>query len=319
MTAPRRLAAACAALYAMAAVPDASAYCRSSTCEPDAFLGIQGAVCFPSEDTDCGTPLVWQRDCVGYTVQEDASDVIPLKTARKILAQSFATWESADCGGVGPGIHAVDMGTVECDRVEYEPRAGNANILMFRDYGWEENGYDKLALTTVNYDKETGEIWNADIEVNTTDYDFIQGDGGGEYDLLGVLTHEVGHFLGIAHTADIQATMFASYHEGMVDLGEDDILAICDIYPPRNIDEEACNPIPRHGFSPVCAPYQTEGQCSLSALDQPGSSGRAPLLPIAAVASALLLRRRKSRSSAMLPRHELRQQGRRRPLAGALP
>lgn len=287
----RLLAGSFAAMCAVTAARDASAYCRSSTCEPDPLFGIQGAVCNPPEDTDCGTPLLWMRDCVGVAVQEDASDEVPLKTARKILAQSFATWESADCGGKGPGIRVVDMGTVECDHVEYEPRAGNANILIFQDHRWEENGYDKLALTTVNYDKETGEIWNADIEVNTHDYDFIQGIDGGEYDLVAVLTHETGHFLGIAHSSDVQATMYASYHEGMVDLAEDDILAICDMYPPREIDEETCNPIPRHGFSPVCATQQTEGRCGVAAPGSPSSPG--PALPIAALAGMLLLRRRR--------------------------
>lgn len=292
----RLLAAACAALCGALAAGDAAAYCRSSTCEPDPLQGIAGAVCSPPMETDCGIPLLWMRDCVGFTVQEDGSDEIDIKTTRKILAQSFATWESADCGAGGPGIHVMDMGTVECDHVEYEPNAGNANILIFRDRGWEENGFDKLALTTVNFDKETGEIWNADIEVNTDDYDFIQSDGGGEYDLLAVLTHEAGHFLGISHTDDAQATMFYSYAEGMVDLSEDDVLAICDMYPPRAIDEDTCNPIPRHGFSPRCASDQTEGQCSVTSPERRGTTPpETPVLPLAAVVAGALLARRRRR------------------------
>lgn len=286
------LAASCAATSAR----EAAAYCRSSTCPPDPELGIQGALCDPPLETDCGAPLRWERDCVGFTFQENASREVSLKTARALLKKAFAAWESADCGGAGPGIHAVDMGTVECDRVEYDPRSGNANILVFRDDGWEENGYDKLALTTVNYDKETGEIWNADIEVNTSDYDFIQSEGGGEYDLLGVLTHEVGHFLGLAHTQDGQATMFEAYHETMYDLSEDDVIGICSIYPPRKFDRDTCNPIPRHGFSPRCAINQTEGRCSIAGLDPDRLPGKAPLWPIAAAIGLLALRRGRRRA-----------------------
>lgn len=296
----RRPSPALALLAALSVVAftaaEAAAFCRSSTCPPDAELGIQGAICDPPLETDCGAPLRWERDCLGFAFQENASGEVPLKTARSLLKQAFATWESVDCGGAGPGIHAVDMGSVECDRVEYEPRAGNANILVFRDAGWEENGYDKLALTTVNFDKETGEIWNADIEVNTSDYDFIQGKAGGEYDLAGVLTHEVGHFLGLAHTADGEATMFESYHETMYDLAEDDIIGICTTYPPRGFDRDTCNPIPRHGFSPRCAIDQTEGRCSIAGLEPARSAGETPLWPVVVAVGALGFRRRRRRS-----------------------
>jgi len=274
----------------------ASAYCRSTTCEADLETGIQGAQCEPPQETDCGVPLRWERDCIGFTLQQDASDEIDLKMAKQTLAAAFEIWESVDCGKGSPGIHAVDMGTVECDRVEYEPRAGNANILIFRDRDWEENGYDKLALTTVNYDKETGEIWNADIEVNTAGYDFAQGKNGGDNDLLGVLTHEVGHFLGLAHSPYEDATMYEAAHEGMADLTEDDVSGICTTYPPKSIKEDTCNPIPRHGFSAVCASSQTEGQCGIAAAGRPGMPSETPVLAIATAVGVLLVRRRDKRS-----------------------
>jgi hypothetical protein len=271
---------------------DASAYCRSSTCQPDAASGIQGAVCNPPDPNDCGTELKWQRDCIGMTVQQDGSKHFELTTIRQLLGRSFKAWESANCGKGNPGFHVVDMGLAECDRVEYEPRAGNANILIFRDAEWQENGFDKLALTTVNFDKDTGEIWNADIEVNSRDYSYFQSLEGGENDLLGVLTHEVGHFLGLAHTLDPEATMFSTYHEDMATLSEDDLLGICATYPPKEINETSCNPIPRHGFSPLCATDQTEGRCSVEGVERPDIPREAPVLPIAAAVGLLVLRRR---------------------------
>ena len=294
------------ALLAIAALsPSAAAYCRTSTCPPDLELGTQGAQCTPHQDGDCGVPLAWLRDCIGFAVQKDASKEISLSVARATLAQAFKTWESVDCGGANPGIHVIDLGTVDCDEVEYEPRSGNANILIFRDQEWQENGYDKLALTTVNFDKETGDIWNADIEVNTHDYDYIQGKNGGEYDLSGVLTHEAGHFLGLVHSDDPDATMYSVYFDGMADLSEDDGLAICDAYPPKDIDEKHCNPIPRHGFSPRCASDQTEGKCAVAPLDEGPIPGDVPLVPVAAAIVLFALRRRRDTASArpgLLPR-----------------
>ncbi|MFO0591684.1 MAG: matrixin family metalloprotease [Polyangiaceae bacterium] len=293
-TPARALSALGALLATLAITPVAAAYCRTSTCPPDLELGTQGAQCTPHQDGDCGVPLAWLRDCTGFAVQKSASKEIALSVARATLAQAFKTWESVDCGGGNPGIHVVDLGTVDCDEVEYEPRAGNANILIFRDEVWQENGYDKLALTTVNFDKETGDIWNADIEVNTHDYDFQQGKSGGDYDLVGVLTHEAGHFLGLAHSDDPDATMYSVYFDGMADLSEDDGLAICDAYPPKPIDKNHCDPIPRHGFSPRCAADQTEGKCAVEPLEEGPIPGDIPVIPVATVAVLFTLRRRRS-------------------------
>lgn len=257
-------------------------------------------MCNPPDPNDCGTELKWQRDCIGMTVQENGSSHFDLTTIRQILGKSFKTWEGANCGKGGPGFHVVDMGLVECDRVEYEARSGNANILIFRDAEWQENGYDKLALTTVNFDKDTGEIWNADIEVNSRDYSYVQSYEGGDNDLVGVLTHEVGHFLGLAHSTETDATMYFTYHEGMATLSEDDTLGICAIYPPKEINETSCNPIPRHGFSPLCATDQTEGRCSVDGVERPDVPREAPVLPIAAVVGLFLLRRRRPDRGARL-------------------
>jgi len=291
----RRLAASFALLVtSLSFAGRAAAYCRTSTCQPDDDLGVQGAQCEPHKDTDCGTPIAWQRDCIGYTVQKDASREITLEVAQDLIAQAFTTWESADCGGGTPGIHAIYLGTVECNLVEYEKSAGNTNILLFRDDQWYENGHSKIALTSVNFDKASGELWNADIEVNTLDFDFKQGNPAGDKDLLGVLTHEVGHFLGMAHSAEPNACMYESDHPGMDVLIEDDVLGICAAYPPKDIDVNTCNPIPRHGFSQLCAGAQrSEGKCSVEGAPEQTDPAKTPIFPLLAAIGILALRRRR--------------------------
>src|ERR1019366_8185381 len=83
---------------------------------------------------------------------------------------------------------------------------------------------------------------------------------GTEYDLGSILTHEAGHFLGLAHTADTSAVMYASYSPGATVLTPDDVAGICSIYPSDGTRETGagrilagpCNPAPPLGFLTAC-------------------------------------------------------------------
>ncbi|WP_044245847.1 matrixin family metalloprotease [Chondromyces apiculatus] len=280
-------AALAAALASIPALPagEAAAFCRTTTCKgQDACNGEEIAGC---------TPLAWKRTCIGFALQEDASEKVPLEDARASLSDAFYIWQSADCGGAPPGLAIQDMGTVTCGEVEYNSEAGNANLMVFRDGVWpHEGGQHNIALTTVSYDPNTGELYNADIEVNTAGYDFS---GEFSYDLTWVLTHETGHFLGLGHS-EPPAIMQPSYDPSQVggpDLSPDDVAGICAAYPPADLDPGRCNPIPRHGFAPLCGDAQTPG-CSVAPGEQRGSgSGQAVRAVIAgalAVVAAVVAR-----------------------------
>ena len=284
----RRAVAAALAASALAGAGEARAWCRATTCDSE------GSQCDPPEPTDCGTPLFWRRSCVGFAVQEDGSSQISRKAARSVLRRAFDAWEQADCGDGHPAIHVDDTSYVVCDRVEYNDTAGNANIVVFRDDEWTHaNGPHNIALTTVTYDTDTGEIFDADIEVNTAQYTLTVTETTGDYDLVSVLTHEAGHFLGLAHSADVDATMFAIYNQGSTEertLGADDVAAICATYTKRTLPD-SCNPIPRHGFSTQCASAQTEGDCGV-APPSGGSPAPAPGLALLLLGAAAAGRRR---------------------------
>ncbi len=127
--------------------------------------------------------------------------------------------------------------------------------------------YDHVALaqTSLFFVKSTGEILEADLEVNAQDFTWTDVDTDrrrGLQDLQNALTHELGHFIGLDHpcyladpTSDetdntgqpvpscgdvafdspIRATtMFPSADPGDTSkrtLSPDDELAVCDIYP----------------------------------------------------------------------------------------
>lgn len=261
------LAAACAL-----APEVAHAYCRTAACESQ---DIAWQVCTPEAAGDCGTPLYWPNRCVGYTVQKDASVQVSLADTESVFAQAFATWMNADCGGgAHPSIEISYQGPVECHSQEYNKEKGNANIIMYRDDDWSYGSGGILALTTVTYSKKNGEIYDADMELNSQNVkSFTLDDTGVEFDLLSVATHETGHFLGIAHSPEPDATMFTNYQAGSTalrDLSPDDVAAICAAYPPAAPKSVDCDPEPRHGFSEQCAVDQPEPEmpsengCSLA-------------------------------------------------------
>lgn len=63
----------------------------------------------------------------------------------------------------------------------------------------------------------------------------------GRFRLLNVAIHEIGHLLGLEHSSDQNAIMFASYNDGVDRLGSDDVAGIQQLYgaPAGNLVSRA--------------------------------------------------------------------------------
>lgn len=282
-------ALALAAGVTLLAPSSAHAYCRSASCPEKQEAG---RFCEPAVTDNCGVPLFWNRPCVGYNLQRDASNQVTLSQAEGIFEQAFGTWMNAGCKGGHPGIAVSYTGTVECATVEYNTDdLRNANIIMFRDDEWPHSGVGVLALTMVTFSRSTGEIYDADMEINTADNEFVLTGKSPALDLLSVATHEAGHFLGLSHSPDEDATMYPTYTPGSTwqrTLSDDDVHGICDAYPFGTLSGVACDTTPRHGFSSLCGadqppdgaldPDQPNGGGSLDPNDNDddGDGGGAP-------------------------------------------
>jgi hypothetical protein len=293
-----RLVAAGAIAAGLLVSNAARAFCRTTTCPlpPDFDPSVEG-VCYPENFAQyCQAlarpskvlPLWWRSACVSYDVQQDATPQLPYATVAQIVDEAFAKWTSIRCeSGASVSIAATNLGPVACDKVEYNSDQGNQHVIVFRDPWPHRNDLlNTLGLTTVTFDADTGEIYDADTEINASIR--LSVDGSGTYDFESIITHEAGHFLGMAHAVTKDATMYAHYLAGstmMRVLATDDADGICSIYPPdgtRSVDpsvssagalrEDRCDPTPRHGFSPQCSPLPMS--CSVAA---PGAArGAAP-------------------------------------------
>ncbi len=106
-----------------------------------------------------------------------------------------------------------------------------------------------LGVTIVTSEAATGRIVDADIVLNG-EFAFAmlagEGDTGMPYDLQNVLTHEVGHLLGLPEeNDDAEATMYATSRSGEVqkrDLNATDKGAVAKLYeaPPTQDEVAGC-------------------------------------------------------------------------------
>jgi hypothetical protein len=198
------------------------------------------------------------------------------------------------------------IGEVSCNNPEFncDTADHNSNTVMFRDDTWR---YDPaaLAITTLTVDVRDGTILDADMEVNSFGFDFSVGDSLVNNDLLSVLTHESGHFLGLDHTDVDEATMFPGYssHEtAQRTLDQDDISGICEIYPPDrstlSCDLEVPSSTECVGGS-ECRSSSGDGNnqtnsCNLSTVGSHTPAGRLCWFTFAGLALLPVLRRRRS-------------------------
>ena len=259
------------AAAALCGVPaTASAFCRSTSCSGDC----------DRDDENCktgGAPLYWPSLCVGFSLNSQSSEHVPFDTFQNIAQRAAGEWSSLLCPKGEASLAFVEQPAVSCHKAEYDPAGPNANIILCQDSKWNYKSADNtLAKTTVTFDAVSGEILDADIEVNHAYNEITTDDVKVVYDLQSILTHEFGHFVGLDHSLDFDATMNATYDPGTTELRtieEDDVGGICTIYPPTRV--ASCEPTPRGGFADVCKADTEDSGCSIAT-----SRTDVPLLPI---------------------------------------
>jgi MYXO-CTERM domain-containing protein len=256
---------------------NADAFCRTTTTRPPAGYDPAVSGCWTQ-----GKPIAWLWDeRISYELAAGASRQVDLADATRAADRAFAQWNQVECVGGPPNVTAFDDGPVaasgvaiDCRSIPCDPTLpGDYHLIVFRDDRWdEEDPVNTLALTTITYAAESGVLFNAEIEINSHDHRLATREPipRGAFWLEAILTHEAGHFLGLAHATDRRSIMYAYYTSGSTELTPDDVAGICATYPPQ--------------------PRASHGSCAVG----PGAPLRPPLAVGAAILGLACLHRRRS-------------------------
>ncbi len=144
------------------------------------------------------------------------------------FALALATWESvANINIAQVADSALGFGTY--GKSQGDPRFGDIRL-----GGAAFSSASDSILAVGYFPPPQGTTEAGDLEINTTK-NFTIGGGGG-YDLYSVLLHETGHALGLDHSLNPNAVMYASYQGVRTGLQPEDIAGIQAIYGARTLD-----------------------------------------------------------------------------------
>lgn len=187
------------------------------------------------DDDPSGPPLYWARRRIEMRLASGSAPGVSPEDAREAFRASLRTWSLA--GGC-TDLVLIDGGEVTGLQTNLERTSPDGeNRVVFRASSWPpELGPRTLGLTTAVYRRSTGEILDADIDLNAVDHVWSVADvpAAGHDDVQNTITHELGHAIGLAHSDDPTTTMYtrADPEETLKrDLAEDDLWGVCDIYP----------------------------------------------------------------------------------------
>ena len=221
----------------------AQAFCRTTTC---------GAQPDPTQCPTCGSAISWERACIGLHVDARVlPDTLTAAAFHGHVADAARAWSSFRCPGtILPPSFAMTVLDDFAVPVGYFEGAPNVNTVTFRNH-WGDDAFhapDAAAITIVTFTSPSAHILDADTELNLratgNPRGFIFATDGrtNAADLPTIVTHELGHTQGLAHSGERSAVMWYSAGRGELRRvpTDDDRAGLCAIYPTRT--PEACNP-----------------------------------------------------------------------------
>jgi hypothetical protein len=230
------------------------------------------AFCRSNVNNDPNGQCLWWDDTNITLTQSSVGNPATGPSAFTSVDKAWASWQAAahPCSSIN-----LSEAPQSSSRTQgFNPNGPNENLLHFRqtfcmdfvpqtDPCWASsdcnNAHDcwsyqagTIALTTTTYDKNTGVLFDADIELNAAKFIFTtvdappclpsaQSQSCVATDIQNTVTHETGHALGLDHNTSPTSTMFNSAPVGetskrTLDPGSAEFL--CKVYPDGGVPQD---------------------------------------------------------------------------------
>ncbi len=222
----------------------------------------------------------WTTMPLSFWVNERGSPQISNASEFEAVFSAFRTWEAVSTADVSFRYRGTTS-------VRTAGRDG-VNLVSFTDDTTLAGSSSTIALTISYFRADANnkpQYDEADIVFNPTLLYSTSGESG-KFDIQSVLTHEIGHFVGLDHAAMVSSVMVPFGSTGQVHqrtLSYDDVAAVSEIYPKSGPPVGGIRGSILSGALPVfganVVAVDTAGTAWVSTLSQPSGSFELKFLP----------------------------------------
>jgi hypothetical protein len=203
-----------------------------------------------------GTERVrWSSDVISFELYKAVPSGLALSEVSAEVVLGMQAWSAPACSAVQFDLRGVTSA--------HAAPGDGLNTVEWLPNGWVERGFngDAAGITDVQYAKMPSGKWaivEADMYLNGGNHSWIlEGDGGvGHRDVRSVVTHELGHMLGLLHPCEpggdggapdcatdpafAGTTMYPFYLPTQSTLSMDDQAGVCFLYPMDDCSAVQC-------------------------------------------------------------------------------
>ena len=149
-----------------------------------------------------GKTLNWSSNTISYNIHTAGSDDISDNSHIPAIEHAFQSWTD---------VNGSNVNLVRGADTTSGSTSGSGHTITFDETnssGFFPTGSGIVAITPITYMLADGRITDADILFNGNQFTFSTDQTSGTFDVQDILTHEVGHFIGLDHSPVVSGTMW---------------------------------------------------------------------------------------------------------------